>query len=435
MKKNYTLLVALCLMLVNTFAQTGPIDDGTVVETENFDGLDASTYTFNFDQFYPGYSSALFQNTVQITSAADIAGTGQGIQFYYDPNEFVDEEVTLHTFTNVAPGSYIIQYDIKVDQIGFSYESGINATANSYQYVDINAANTFRKAFTQQVTLSATGNISFSMLMSPFISAFTPANVYIDNVELIKMNDPLPATVAGSSVIQTEDFNAASTAPNATGSTSFVNNVILSAASDFAGAGQGVEFRYTSFNAEAVETIDLATFSSVPAGNYYITYQVNFRSLGSIPANYLSEISDGSTTALNYIVEDTGNSFVTHRTQSINTSSTQDINLRFIASPLYNSTFISTITYIDNVKLILDPTLSTNTFEKLNIVAHPNPATTSITISGLKEKENYTVYNVLGEQVLKGLTTNNSPINIQSLSNGMYFLKLKNQKTIKFLKE
>ncbi len=83
----------------------------------------------------------------------------------------------------------------------------------------------------------------------------------------------------------------------------------------------------------------------------------------------------------------------------------------------------------------INGTLSTNYLEKeLVIKLFPNPATTNISITGLSERSSYNVYDVVGKPILKGTLLNGNSINIENLSSGLYFLKLKNREAIKFIK-
>lgn len=70
-----------------------------------------------------------------------------------------------------------------------------------------------------------------------------------------------------------------------------------------------------------------------------------------------------------------------------------------------------------------------------NIKVFPNPSTEFIQISGLSKEESYKIYNVLGVETNKGSISNNDKINIQNLTNGIYFLKFDSGNTIKFIKE
>ena len=80
-------------------------------------------------------------------------------------------------------------------------------------------------------------------------------------------------------------------------------------------------------------------------------------------------------------------------------------------------------------------TLSNDDFEYDTVKVYPNPASDFITISGLKNKENYIVYDVLGTEILKGIIIEEGEIRIKNFSNGLYFLRFDNANTIKFIKK
>jgi hypothetical protein len=71
---------------------------------------------------------------------------------------------------------------------------------------------------------------------------------------------------------------------------------------------------------------------------------------------------------------------------------------------------------------------------KLSLKLFPNPSGNFIKISGLSEKANYIIYNLLGKEILRGKVLNEENIFIQDLSNGTYFIKVENAKAIKFIK-
>lgn len=73
-------------------------------------------------------------------------------------------------------------------------------------------------------------------------------------------------------------------------------------------------------------------------------------------------------------------------------------------------------------------------FSDSKIVVSPNPANDYLIISGLKNAENFSVYNMLGSKIFGGIIDNDKKIDIKSLANGVYFLKFENSKTIKFIK-
>jgi len=70
-----------------------------------------------------------------------------------------------------------------------------------------------------------------------------------------------------------------------------------------------------------------------------------------------------------------------------------------------------------------------------NFKLFPNPTTQYIQVLGLQNKQNYNIYNITGAIILKGTTANNQNINIQNLTSGLYFLKLDNGNTLKFIKK
>ncbi|WP_163410823.1 LamG-like jellyroll fold domain-containing protein [Flavobacterium ajazii] len=82
-------------------------------------------------------------------------------------------------------------------------------------------------------------------------------------------------------------------------------------------------------------------------------------------------------------------------------------------------------------------TLSTDKFNGVNnsIKLYPNPSSDFIQISALTKTENYAIYNVSGSEVKSGTIDSNTKINIQSLTNGAYFLKLNGGNAIKFIKK
>lgn len=89
--------------------------------------------------------------------------------------------------------------------------------------------------------------------------------------------------------------------------------------------------------------------------------------------------------------------------------------------------------YIDNVQLIEGEVLSIQQQSKNNSFIFPNPSNNKIQISGLTRNLNYEIYNLLGKKIFTGTISKNEHINIESLTNGVYFLKLKT-KALKFIK-
>jgi len=72
--------------------------------------------------------------------------------------------------------------------------------------------------------------------------------------------------------------------------------------------------------------------------------------------------------------------------------------------------------------------------ESNNIAVYPNPTSNLLFISGLTQPETIDIYNVTGQKILQTeVNANNNSITISQLTNGLYFLKLKDT-TLKFIK-
>jgi hypothetical protein len=84
---------------------------------------------------------------------------------------------------------------------------------------------------------------------------------------------------------------------------------------------------------------------------------------------------------------------------------------------------------------ISETTLSINEYnEDATTFIFPNPAKSFINISSLIKPQHYKIYTVLGKEVSRGFMTDNKNINIENLTSGVYYLKLKNTTTLKFIK-
>lgn len=80
-------------------------------------------------------------------------------------------------------------------------------------------------------------------------------------------------------------------------------------------------------------------------------------------------------------------------------------------------------------------TVGVKRFENDKISIFPNPTSDAVILSGLKSETTYTIYDMLGTEILKGTTTANKKINIQNFSNGLYVLEFENGNTLKFVKK
>jgi hypothetical protein len=110
----------------------------------------------------------------------------------------------------------------------------------------------------------------------------------------------------------------------------------------------------------------------------------------------------------------------------------------FASCYLTNPTNASTLTTKQNHYVLKvsgsAEVLSTNQFylNKLNV--YPNPTSNSIQITGLTKTEKYKIYNVQGKEMSYGVVSSTNKIDIQNLTNGIYFLKFDGGNTLKFIK-
>jgi Secretion system C-terminal sorting domain len=81
------------------------------------------------------------------------------------------------------------------------------------------------------------------------------------------------------------------------------------------------------------------------------------------------------------------------------------------------------------------PPLSIDDFNVENISALPNPTSDFVEVSGLSNPVNYSIFNISGAVLGKGVVANNEKIKVEYLSAGTYFLVLEDSKTIKFVKK
>ena len=88
------------------------------------------------------------------------------------------------------------------------------------------------------------------------------------------------------------------------------------------------------------------------------------------------------------------------------------------------------------IELFENTTLSnSNPQLKTKPSVFPNPSINLLTVNGLEQNTAYSVYSLLGEEVLTGSIANKEQINIASLNRGIYILQLENKKAIKFIKK
>ncbi len=79
--------------------------------------------------------------------------------------------------------------------------------------------------------------------------------------------------------------------------------------------------------------------------------------------------------------------------------------------------------------------LGTSHFVKKNIIIYPNPAQDFINVN-VRNKTDYSIYNIAGQFLQFGtIDTVDNALDVHNLPSGVYFIKLNNADTIKFVKQ
>lgn len=81
--------------------------------------------------------------------------------------------------------------------------------------------------------------------------------------------------------------------------------------------------------------------------------------------------------------------------------------------------------------------VSTSSAEGIDptVYVYPNPSNSFIQIAGITESTYYAIYNIQGAKILEGIYSEGNEIDIHNLPENVYFLKLNNGISIKFIKE
>lgn len=160
----------------------------------------------------------------------------------------------------------------------------------------------------------------------------------------------------------------------------------------------------------------------------------------SITFSFSEEVDIDSILALNCTNTDidftftpTGGSNSPVVASLINGTASVNLNWNNVTSFVVSTTTPIALGF-DNL-VLNSSTLSTNDFTLKTIKIFPNPSSDFIEITGPTVIENYEIYNTLGQEIKKGIVLENKKINIQNLTNGIYFLKFDNGNPIKFIKK
>lgn len=202
--------------------------------------------------------------------------------------------------------------------------------------------------------------------------------------------------------------------------------------------GEAYFFAGANSSAELFQEVDVSNNSvNIDAGNQTYTFTCYLHSWAQSPA-------DEGRVIVNYN-DSTGEILDTYDT-GINTTTEQwvlftDARLAPVGTRTIKITLLSVRNngsnndgYIDNIELIEGEPLSIEHYSKSDLFVFPNPSKTEIQISGLTDNLSYEIYNLLGMKIVTGTVSKNEHINIESLNEGIYLLKL-NTKVLKFIKK
>lgn len=89
---------------------------------------------------------------------------------------------------------------------------------------------------------------------------------------------------------------------------------------------------------------------------------------------------------------------------------------------------------ITTYNYITTPLATNNNGRNESVIIYPNPTSKYLIIKGLIHEEKVYIFSINGAKTLETTVNENEAMNIENLSNGMYFLKLESGKTFKFIK-
>lgn len=118
------------------------------------------------------------------------------------------------------------------------------------------------------------------------------------------------------------------------------------------------------------------------------------------------------------------------------TEGTSDFTQINIDELVFTSTGNLDYMALDAFSWVPGNTLSANNLaSQSQSIVYPNPSSDFINISNLNKTTNYTIFNILGNEISQGSIDENEQVNIQAFSNGLYFISLENGLFKKFAKK
>ncbi|MFD0863058.1 GEVED domain-containing protein [Sungkyunkwania multivorans] len=180
------------------------------------------------------------------------------------------------------------------------------------------------------------------------------------------------------------------------------------------GNGTGFPTKTAVLNAPC---FDLSSASSA-------TFSFQYHMLGNAVGSLTVQASDDNGATWTSIFSRSGSQGSSWRTANLNIASYTGGSVQFRFNVVTGTSWQGDIA-IDNVRVTTGNTrLEDDAAIReggLDFKLYPNPATTQLNVSGAANNASYTITNMVGQQVAKGRLTNN-PIDVSSLSKGVYFL-------------
>lgn len=106
-----------------------------------------------------------------------------------------------------------------------------------------------------------------------------------------------------------------------------------------------------------------------------------------------------------------------------------------IAGCIYNDFYIFKVYNDCSVEFVSTSNVGVKVEEfSDDISIYPNPVNNELYITNGDENSNYQIINLLGEEMKKGQVLSTNPINVSELASGIYFIKIENSESIKFIK-
>ncbi|GAB5563256.1 MAG: hypothetical protein Wins2KO_03190 [Winogradskyella sp.] len=184
----------------------------------------------------------------------------------------------------------------------------------------------------------------------------------------------------------------------------------------------GNDLYFTEFGANKISKIDIT--NPTPVATDVIT-GVN-RPFGMVIIGnelFISQILDGKISKIDLTSD-------TPTLTDVVTGLDAPSHMRLNGNDLYISELSAgKISKIENF------VLSIPEFQNDVITLYPNPSSDFIKISNLKTEESYHIYNSLGAEIQTGIISIDGQIDIRDLAQGLYFLKIRNKATQRFIKD